>query len=112
MLPIEEPKTEVFPHLKNAPRPGTVIFTATRWGSLLQSKNMPPGEEPLSACDCYRFVLSNPAVDICLCGPKDVSQMREALRTLDLGALGEEQFERMNRIGDYVREHGRQVFLR
>jgi aryl-alcohol dehydrogenase-like predicted oxidoreductase len=101
---------EVFPHLKNAPRPGTVVYTATRWGSLLQSKNMPPGEEALSACDCYRFALSNPAVDICLCGPKDVSQMREALRTLDLGALSEEQLGRMNRIGDYVREHGRKFF--
>ena len=38
-------------------RPGTVSFTATRWGKLLDPKKMPSGEKPLTAADAYRFVL-------------------------------------------------------
>ena len=66
-------------------------------------KKMPPGEVPPSASDCYRFVLSNPAVDLCLCGPRDLNQMQEALQTLDLGPLDPEEMTRLKKIGDYVR---------
>jgi predicted aldo/keto reductase-like oxidoreductase len=93
---------ETFPHLKGDKRPGIVSYTATRWGQLLNPRKMPPGEIPPSASDCYRFVLSNPAVDLCLCGPKDTEQMREALQTLQLGPLGQKDMERLRKIGDYV----------
>ncbi len=53
-------ETEVFPHLPAERRPGTVAYTATCWGALLKPRRMPPGEAPLRARDCYRFVLSNP----------------------------------------------------
>jgi hypothetical protein len=66
-------------------RPGVVAYTATRWAQIINPKKTPPGEVPASASDCYRFVLSNPEVDVCVCGPK--GQMREGLRTLDLGTL-------------------------
>jgi hypothetical protein len=36
--------------------------------------------------------------------------MQEALRTLDLGPLGEEELERMRRIGDYVHAHAGRFF--
>ncbi len=94
---------EAFPDMKGDERPGIVSYTATRWGQLLNPKKMPSGEVPLSASDCYRFVLSNPAVDLCLCGPRDLKQMREALQTLDLGPLNPEEMERVKKIGDYVR---------
>jgi predicted aldo/keto reductase-like oxidoreductase len=97
---------EVFPHLREFPRPGIVSYTATRWGQLLNPKMMPPGEKPASASDCYRFALSDPAVDVCITGPKDLAQMREALRTLELGPLTEEEMTRMRKIGDYVHAHG------
>ena len=96
-------ETETFPFLQGRNRPGIVSYTATRWGGLLDQKNMPPGEAAPSATDCYRFVLSNPAVDVCITGPKNLEQMRQALRTLDLGPLGREELERMRRIGAYVR---------
>jgi aryl-alcohol dehydrogenase-like predicted oxidoreductase len=64
---------------------------------------MPPGEFVPAPSDCYRFALSNPAVDVCLCGPKNVAQMRDALPALDLGPLDAGDMERMKRIGDYVR---------
>jgi len=101
---------EIFPNLPADDRPGVVAFTATRWAQLINPKKTPPGETPPSASDCYRFVLSNPAVDVCICGPKDMSQMREALRTLDLGTLSPEEMGRMRRIGDYVHDHTSRFF--
>ncbi len=101
---------EIFPHLQGEERPGIVSYTATRWGQLLNPKKMPVGEAASSASDCYRFVLSNPGVDVCVCGPKNRAQMREALRTLDLGALSQEELERMRRIGDHVHAHTGRFF--
>jgi aryl-alcohol dehydrogenase-like predicted oxidoreductase len=94
---------EIFPHLQGDDRPGLVSYTATRWGQLLNPNKMPPGETVPLPSDCYRFALSNSAVDVCLCGPKNVNQMRDALPALELGPLDAEDMERMKRIGDYVR---------
>jgi aryl-alcohol dehydrogenase-like predicted oxidoreductase len=101
---------EIFPHIQGKARPGTVSYTATRWGQLLNAKKMPPGENPPSASDCYRFVLSNPGVDVCVCGPKDQAQMREGLRTVELGPLNPEELNRMRKIGDYVHTHSAKFF--
>jgi predicted aldo/keto reductase-like oxidoreductase len=101
---------EIFPYMEGEVRPGIVSYTATRWGQLLNPKKIPPGEKPLSASDCYRFVLSNPAVDVCVCGPKDRVQMREGLSALERGALSPEEMERVKRIGDYVHAHTGQFF--
>jgi len=93
---------DVFPFLPDDPRPGIVAYTATRWGHLLDPKKMPAGEAPLRARDCYRFALSHPAVSLCLCGPSDRAQMREALEALDAGPLTDEERERIEKIGDHV----------
>jgi aryl-alcohol dehydrogenase-like predicted oxidoreductase len=96
-------QTEIFAHLQGNGRPGIVTYTATRWGQLLNPHKMPPGESVPAPADCYRFALSNPAVDVCMCGPQDISQVRDALQTLELGPLDSGDMERMKRIGDYVR---------
>jgi aryl-alcohol dehydrogenase-like predicted oxidoreductase len=96
-------ESETFSYLEGENRPGIVSYTATRWGQLLQEKKMPAGESAPTASDCYRFVLSHPAVDVCMTGPKNLQQMREALRTLDLGPLGGDELERMRKIGDHIR---------
>jgi len=99
-------ETEAFPALQDLPpemRPGLVTYTATRWGQLLKQKRMPPGEPAPSAADCYRFALSHPAVDVCMSGPKNLAQMREALRALDLGPMNEAELDRLRRVGDYLR---------
>ncbi len=93
---------DVFPHLPESARPGIVAYTATRWGHLLDPKKMPPGEEPASARDCYRFALSHPAVNLVLCGPANREKMQEALRALDDGPLDADTMARMQRIGDHV----------
>jgi predicted aldo/keto reductase-like oxidoreductase len=96
-------ESQTFSYLHGEKRPGVVTYTATRWGHLLEDKKMPSGESAPSASDCYRFALSHPAVDICLTGPKNLEQMREALRTLDLGPMSEDELAWMRKIGDYLR---------
>lgn len=103
-------ETEVFDQLKDQEKPGIVSYTATRWGQLLNPKKVPRGEKPLSASDCYRFVLSNPTVDVCMCGPRDRNQMQEALQSLELGPLSEDELVRIRKIGDYVHTHSTKFF--
>ncbi len=94
---------DVFAHLPPEGGPGIIGYTATCWGTLLRPRWMPAGEQPLRASDCYRFVLSQPRVDLCLTGPADAEQMREALHTLEAGPLSPEEMERVRRIGRHVR---------
>ena len=63
---------------------------------------MPPGEEPLSARDCYRFALSQPAVDVVLCGPANAVQMEEAISALHSNPLDEVERARIEAIGDHI----------
>ena len=93
---------DVFPFVPDRPRPAIVAYTATRWGHLLDPQKMPPGETPLSARDCYRFALSNPNVDLVLCGPANAEQMDEAISALVAGPLEQEERQRIERIGTYV----------
>ncbi len=93
---------DAFPHVPTDPRPGMIAYTATRWGHLLDPSKMPAGESPPAASDCYRFALSQPAVDMVLFGPADRSQMLEALCALERGPLEPEERERMSRIGDHI----------
>ncbi len=93
---------DVFPFVGGINRPGMISFTATRWGQLLKESKMPPGEMPLTARDCYRFVLSNPAVDVCMTGARSHQMMKENLETLESDPLTPEEMERIRRIGDHV----------
>ena len=101
---------ECFPFFETKDPPGLVTYTATRWGQLLQPKYMPEGEAPLSACDCYRFSLSDPRVNICLCGPRDLSQMKTALTALEKGGLSSEETHRIKRIGNHVHKSAKGFF--
>ncbi len=93
---------EVFPLLPDRARPGVVSFTATDWGKLLKPKKMPKGDAAPTAGDCYRFVLSNPAVDVCLTGPRSVEQMQQNLEVLQQGPMSGGDLKRMRRIGDHI----------
>jgi predicted aldo/keto reductase-like oxidoreductase len=95
-------ENDIFPHLQTENKTGIVSFTATRWGQLLDQKNMPEGVTAPTASDCYRFVLSNPSVDVCMTGPRTLEQMRENLKTLEMGPLSEEELAHMRIIGDHI----------
>jgi len=99
-------ENDIFPHLPKADRPGIVAYTATRWGSLLNAAKMPPGERPLRGRDAYRFVLSNPDFDACLCGPRNDVELDEALASLDEGPLTAEEESRIRAIGRHVHARG------
>lgn len=45
---------DIFPYLDPVTGPGVVAFTATRWGTLLDPKKMPPGEAPLRVSEFRR----------------------------------------------------------
>src|SRR5262249_11106662 len=94
---------EVFPAVaaSDAP-PGVVAYTATRWGGLLDRRLVPPHEALPAGSDCYRFALTNPAVGVVLCGPRDRAELDEAMRGLDRGPLSVEEMAWMRRVGDGV----------
>jgi aryl-alcohol dehydrogenase-like predicted oxidoreductase len=92
---------DLFPYL-TSDRPGIVSFTATRRMSLVKSKRIPAYENRPTAGDCYRFVLTNPRVDVVITGPSSSAQLEENLAQVQKGPMTSDQLEWMRRIGDYV----------
>jgi aryl-alcohol dehydrogenase-like predicted oxidoreductase len=95
---------DIFPFLAENKRPGVTVYTATCWRKLMKQGKMPPGEAPLSAADCYRFVLSNPKADLCLFGPSSEKEMLEGLTALEKGPLSGDEMKRIRKIGRFIHE--------
>jgi aryl-alcohol dehydrogenase-like predicted oxidoreductase len=97
-------ETELFPDLEPHD-PGVVSYTATRWRFLLRRPRGWPrhGRVPTPG-DCYRFVLSNPHVDVCLMAPSSVRQCKDNLSAVRTGPLSEDDMSFMRQFGDVV--HG------
>jgi len=96
---------DVFPSLaavSPAERPGIVTYTTTSWGQLCDPAKTPKGQRTPNGTDCYRFAISHPQVDLCLAGPDNAEQMRQALEALELGPMDEEEQEWMRRVGDHI----------
>jgi aryl-alcohol dehydrogenase-like predicted oxidoreductase len=100
-------ESEVFPLAQGPNRPAIIAYTALRWGTLLDPTYAPRGEPPLTAVEAYRFVLSNPAVDLCLAGPRDQGELTAALTAMAEGPLDQGGLQRARRIGDAAYAHGR-----
>lgn len=106
---------DVFPTLSarsEAERPGVVTYTTTSWGQLCDRAKTPPGERTPTGTDCYRFAISNPDVDLCLAGPDNAEQMRQALEALELGPMDDEEQSWMRRVGDYIYGHDATASIR
>lgn len=80
--------TSLFPSTTET-KPGIVAFGATANGTLLRSR--PGMGRAASVADCYRFVLSQPGIAVCLAGSPGPSELRAALESLREGPMGEEQ---------------------
>jgi len=95
-------ETEIFAHLPESD-PAVVSFTATRWGYLVRRPRGYPkdGRRPTAGM-CYRFVLSNPAVDVCLMAPSNMRQFDENLEEVRRGPLESEDLQFMRAFGDVV----------
>lgn len=103
-------ETEVFPYLAASGGPGVIAYTATRWGTLLQRV---ANENRATALDCYRFSLSQPQVHLCLSGPKNRTEMEDALRVLESSPMTPDQLAWMRRIGATVHDQkAHNYFLR
>ena len=93
---------DIFPHLA-AHHPLVINHTATRWTYLLRRpRGWPRGGRVPTAGECYRFVLSNPHVDVCLTAPRNEKQCQENLAAVRAGPLGEEDLQFMREFGDAV----------
>ncbi len=95
---------DIFPLLPEdkAKRPGITIYTATCWSKLMKPNKMPAGEKPLTASDCYRFVLTNPHVDLCITAPNSVEQLDQTMKGMQNGPLNEEEMTRIRKIGAHI----------
>lgn len=93
---------DIFPHL--APHdPAVISYTATRWRYLLRRTRNWPRDAPVpTAGQAYRFVLSQPAVDVCLTAPTNARQLEENLKALEQGPLTPEEMAFMRGYGDAV----------
>ncbi len=100
---------EILPYLSDTDSPGIVSFTSTRWGGLIHPGNMPQGEAPPTAGDCYRFVIAHPKVHVAVCGPNSMEQLRQNLKIIEQGPMNEEELERMRYIGEYVYKNSSQI---
>jgi aryl-alcohol dehydrogenase-like predicted oxidoreductase len=88
-------------------RPGMVTYTTTRWGDLCNPEKTPSGERTPTGTDCYRFAISNPAVDLCLAGPDSAEEMKQALEALEAGPMDEDELAWMRRVGDHIYANAR-----
>jgi len=95
---------DIFPRLANH-HPGVVSYTATRWSFLLRRpRGWPKDGRIPTAPMCYRFVLSNPHVDVCLSAPSNQRQLEENLAAIRQGPLSGEEMQFMREFGDAVHE--------
>ena len=95
-------ETDIFPHLQRHD-PGLVSYTATRWTALLRRpRGWPRDEQIPTAGQAYRFVLSNPHVDVCLTAPRSKRELQENLAALRQGPLSDEEMSLMRHFGDAV----------
>ena len=81
-------------------RPGVITYTATRWRRLLK----PAGDlGPMTAPECYRFVLGHPKVDVALCGPATYEELLADSEGVAAGPLEPARLDEVRRFGDAVR---------
>jgi aryl-alcohol dehydrogenase-like predicted oxidoreductase len=97
-------ETDIFPHLDRH-NPGVLSYTATRWRQLLRRPRGWPTEGRIpTAGMCYRFVLTNPHVDVCLTAPSNIRQLEENVSSFRKGPLAPEDMVFMESFGNAVRE--------
>jgi len=98
---------DIFPYLDQH-NPGMVSYTATRWSYLLRRPKGWPRERPVpTAALCYRFVLSNPHVDVCLTAPSNGEQLEENLAAVRQGPLSADEMRFMREFGEAVHRTGK-----
>lgn len=52
--------------------------------------------------DCYRYVLSNPNIDITMMAARNTKEMEENLKTLETDTMSDEEKQWMERVGAWI----------
>ena len=91
---------EVFPVCR-AHDVALVVFTATRWATLLKGHPEWDGPAP-AALDCLRFCAAHPDVDVVLSAPADGGQLVENIGLLTAGEMDDDEHRCWERYGDLV----------
>ena len=100
---------DIFPYLSEH-NLGLVSYTATRWRYLISRQNgWPKGRSIPTPAQCYRFVLSNPHVDVCMTAPSNLKQLEEDIQALEQGPLSDEEMAMMKEYGDLI--HGQKKWF-
>jgi predicted aldo/keto reductase-like oxidoreductase len=100
---------DIFPYLP-ASNPAVIGYTATRWTQLFRRpRGYPAGGRVPTPGMCYRFVMSNPAVHVCLMAPGNETQLTRNLAEIRQGPLAEDDMQFMRSFGDFV--HGRKQYF-
>ncbi len=98
-------ETDIFPHVQ-AHSTGVIAYTATRWRRLLMRPRGWAKTAPVAtAGQCYRFVLSNPNVQVALTAPTNQKQLLDNLREVERGPLPDDEMQFMRSFGAYVHDH-------
>jgi len=93
---------DVFPLLAREKKPGVICYNSTRWGHLFDPRWMPEGERTPEPTDLYRYVLSNPSIEMVLTAPETFRQLQENLKTLQMGPVSNQERAWLERVGDHV----------
>ena len=97
-------EVDVFPHLARHD-PGVVGYTATRWTHLIRRTRGWPKEGLVpTAGQCYRFVLGEPHVDVCLTAPRSERELVENVAAVRLGPLPADELAFLRAYGDAVHQ--------
>lgn len=113
---------DIFPYIEKR-NPAVVSYTALAWQQLIspvEGIEMPPwpGSKvdaaipPLTPELCYRFVLSNPHVDLVLTGPKNREQLMTNFRAIQQGVLTPEECDWIRQYGKLIRSRKKLDYIR
>lgn len=101
---------DIFPYLTTHD-PGVISYTATRWTQLFRRHRSWPPDRPIpSPGMAYRFVLSNPNVDVCITAPTNLKQLEDNLNAVRQGPLSADEIAFMREYGDTV-HHTKKWFM-
>ncbi|MFH0990799.1 MAG: aldo/keto reductase [bacterium] len=93
---------EIFPKLLTHD-PGVISYTATRWRYLMRRPKGWPKERAIPTPGmAYRFVLTNPAIDVCLTAPRSEREFLENLNAVREGPLDANELRFIYEFGDAV----------
>jgi hypothetical protein len=83
------------------------LFTATRWGMLLQPHPDRGFAHAMTGAECYRYVLGHPMVDMAWCAARTAAELDEDVEGVLSGPLAPQRLAEVLRFGDAVHEAAR-----